>query len=87
MNSYELFLTKLKAMQVQGYPQSQILEKYKEWLPNVLLYLDKHLMIDLIAGNTTKVLELRNKIKYVSTLEEVIKIGLLEQFLYAEPKV
>lgn len=78
MNTYELFISKLKAMQVQGHTRTKILEKYRIWKPTVILYLEKELMVAVIASDFNKEKILRQNIKYVGDLNEIIEVGLLE---------
>ena len=78
MNAYEFLISKLKAMQVQGYPQSAIINEWKKGLPDSVISLNQSLFWAVIKGNTAEIKDIKTKLNKIKTLDKPIKTGLLE---------
>jgi hypothetical protein len=78
MNHYEFFLSKLKAMQLQGFSRSQILDEWSIGLGDVIEYLNKQLAVGVLTENVDEILKIRKQINHIKELDNTIKKGLLE---------
>jgi hypothetical protein len=78
MNDYDLFISSLKAMQLQGYARSKILDEWELGHPRVIENLKKDLVISILQNDVKKMKAIQSHIDRVKTLNKVINIGLLE---------
>jgi nitrate reductase NapAB chaperone NapD len=75
---YDFLISKLKAVQYQRFPISQIIDAYNESKQITIMFLDKQLIIEIFKEDEAAKKSLRNKIDYVNDLENIIRVGLLE---------
>jgi hypothetical protein len=78
MNLYDMFIYKLKAMQVQGFKNSEIMDVWKEEMPEIIEFLDKSLIIAMLKGDKKLQRLIRYQTQHIKTLDKVINKGILE---------
>lgn len=78
MNSYNLLASKLRAMQVQGFKKSEIIEAWRVSLPDALKEMEQLLFLAKLKSNRKEIKLLKSQIQQLKNLNKTIKIGLLE---------
>jgi len=78
MNAYEFLISKLKAMQVQGYPQSVIIDEWEKGLADSVISLNQSLCWAVIKGNKAEIKTVKAQLSKIKTLDKTIKTGLLK---------
>ena len=78
MSSYSDFIEKLKALQLQGYPKQNIIDVALEGKNEILIQLDKELIVAIMSENKILVRRLRWQMNEVNNLNKRIQKGLLE---------
>jgi hypothetical protein len=75
---YSDFIEKLKALQLQGYPKQHIIDVALEGKNEILIQLDKELVMAILADNKILLRQLRLQMNEVNNLNKRIQKGLLE---------
>jgi hypothetical protein len=78
MNVVDLFIHKLKSMQIQGYRMSDIIDEWETGNLDALYYLEQKLVWALLESDDEEINSLNKKIKYIKNMKEYIVNGLLE---------
>ena len=78
MSDYSDFIEKLKALQLQGYPKQHIIDVALEGKNEILIQLDKELVMAILADNKILLRQLRLQMNEVNNLNKRIQKGLLE---------
>jgi hypothetical protein len=78
MSAYSDFIEKLKALQLQGYPKQHIIDVALEGKNEVLIQLDKELIVAIMFEDKYVSRQLRWQMNEVNNLNKRIQKGLLE---------
>jgi hypothetical protein len=78
MNLYEMFIYKLRAMQVQGFKHSEIIDVWKTEMPEIIDFLDKSLLVAILKKDKKHIHVIRRQRQHLKTLDKTINKGLLE---------
>jgi hypothetical protein len=78
MSAYSYFIEKLKALQLQGYPKQHIIDVALEGKNEVLIQLDKELIVAIMSEDKYVSRQLRWQMNEVNNLNKRIQKGLLE---------
>ena len=73
-----MFIYKLKAMQVQGFKNSEIMDVWKEEMPEIIDFLDKSLIIAILKEDKKLQRLIKYQTQHIKMLDKVINKGILE---------